>query len=87
MEKSEIIKSSINIIKSIKSCYILEWILSFLDKAQKLNMIIYNKELQKILDIDINTYKNISGKYKIVDKNGKGKEYILYTYKLIFPII
>ena len=45
-------------------------------------MIIYNKQLQKILGVDIN--KKISGKYKIVEKNGKGREYTLNGDKLIF---
>ena len=47
-------------------------------------MIIYNKQLQKIFDVDIEPYKIISGKYKIGDKNGKGKEYLLKTNVLIF---
>ena len=38
-------------------------------------MIMYNKELQKKLDVDIVEYKKLSGKYKIGEKNGKGKEY------------
>ena len=39
-----------------------------MDKRQKLNIIIYNKELQKRIGIDIENYKSISGKYKIVEK-------------------
>ena len=46
-------------------------------------MIIYNKDLQNILGVDIQNYKNISGKYKI-EKNGIGKEYELDTNILIF---
>ena len=38
-------------------------------------MIAYNKELQKILLVDIRDFKEISGKYKIGERNGKGKEY------------
>ena len=49
----------------------------FLYEKQKLNMIIYNKRLQNILGVDIGDYKKISGKYKIIDKNGFGKEYNL----------
>ena len=75
------IKSNIN---SIKSPYILKKVFSFIDEKRKLNMIIYNKELQKKLGIDIEEYKKKSGKYKIGEKNGKGKEYILNTDKLIF---
>ena len=55
-----------------------------LNEKQKLNMIIYNKQLQKILGVDIKVYKEISGKYKIGEKNGKGREYTLNGDKLIF---
>ena len=54
MDKLEKIKSNIN---SIKSPYILKIVFSFLNEVQKLNMIIYNKELQKRLDVDIEVYK------------------------------
>ena len=47
------------------------------------NIIMHNRELQKLLFVDIENYKKISGKYKIGDKNGKGKEYN-YDGKLIF---
>ena len=47
-------------------------------------MVIYNKELQKKLLFNLEDYKRISGKNKIGDKNGKGKEYILNTNILIF---
>ena len=81
IEKLKEIKSNIN---SIKSSSVLKKVFSFLDEKQKLNMIIYNKQLQKKLDVDIEEYKKISGKYKVGEKNGKGKEYILNTDKLIF---
>jgi len=73
---------SINLITLINSKYIVEEILSFLKKKKALNLIIYNKSLQKYLDINIDNYKKISGKYKIVEKNGKGKEY--FYGQLIF---
>ena len=47
-------------------------------------MIMYNKELQKNYIIDIENYKKISGKFKIGEKNGKGREYIINTDLLIF---
>ena len=40
--------------------------------------------MQKSIGVDIEYYKKQSGKYKIGAKNGKGKEYILNTNKLIF---
>ena len=43
-----------------------------------------NKQLQKIIGVDIEDYKEMSGKYKIAEKNGKGREYKLNTNILIF---
>ena len=81
MDKLEKIKSNIN---SIKSTYNLKLIFSFINDGRKLNMIIYNKELQKKFDVDIEVYKKKSGKYKIGEKNGKGREYKLNTKELLF---
>jgi len=64
-----------NIEKSIKSQYILKGIFSFLSEKQKLKIIIYNKNLQIKLDINIENYKRIRGIYKKGERNGKGKEY------------
>ena len=36
------------------------------------------------MGVDIEDYKKASGRYKIVEKNGKGREYILNSNKLIF---
>ena len=83
MDKFEDIKYKINI-RNIKSYFIIKKIFSFLSLRQKLNMIIYNIELQNLLSVDINDYKIISGKYRIIEKNGKGREYIINTNLLIF---
>ena len=84
MSKYEEIKYNINIRRDIKSSYNLERIFSFLDKRDKLNMIIYNNQLHKILGVKIQDYKTISGRYKIIKKNGKGREYIINTTNLKF---
>ena len=78
------IKKAIKNIEDIKSSYIIKEVFSFLSKKQKLNNIIYNKQLQNICGFDIEDYKKISGKYKIIDKNGFGKESELGTNRLIF---
>ena len=83
MAEKEDIKSKIDL-KEIKSEYIKKRIFSFLNEKQNFKMIIYSKELQKICSIGIEDYKNKSGKYKIGEKNGKGKEYIINTNILIF---
>ena len=71
-------------IRDIKSAYIIKYIFSFINIKQKLNLIIYNKQLQKIIGVDIEDYKETSGKFKILEKNGKGREYILNTKILKF---
>ena len=75
-------KSKINL-RQIKS-YIIKELFSFLPEKQKLNIIICNKKIQKILLIDIEDYKRVSGKYKIIEDNGKGKEYKINSNILIF---
>ena len=82
MDELKEIKYSIKL-RDIKSFYIIKGIFSFLHEKQKLNIIIYNKELQKNLLVDIGDYRTISGKYKIGKKNGKGSEYLLNTNSLI----
>ena len=68
----------------IKSKNIIKEVFSFLSEKHILNLIIYKKHLQKMFGFDIKDYKKISGKYKIVEKNRKGKEYLLKTNMLIF---
>jgi len=63
--KVENIKSNLN---NIKSLYILKEILNFLDEKKICGLIIYNKQLQNELGINIEDYKTISIKYKIGEK-------------------
>ena len=72
------------IIRNIKSPYITKEVFSYLDKKQKLNIIIYNKKLQKMLIVDVEDYKEMSEKYRIGERNGKGKEYFKYNDRLRF---
>ena len=83
-DKNENIQSNINLEKGIKSFYMLKNIFSFIDYKKELEIIKYNKQLQEKFKLNINDYKKVSGKYKIGEKNGKGKEYILNTEILIF---
>ena len=59
------------IIKSIKSKYIINNIFSYIYKNKKLELIKYNKKYQKIFKIDINYYKEISGKLQKVKEMEK----------------
>ena len=83
MDKFESNKYKTNL-RDIKSEFIIKRLFSFLNQNQKLKMIAYNKELQKIFLLDINDYKKKSRIYKIGEKNGIGKEYIMNTNILIF---
>ena len=70
--------------KNIKSLYNLNEIFSFFNISRKLKIIIFNKELQKKLGIDIEDYKKMRRKYIVGERNGKGKEYDYFNDKLIF---
>jgi len=83
MAELEDSKSSTNL-NNIKSSDILKKVFLYLNENQKLNIIIYNKKLQKRLSVKLGDYINLSGKYKIVDKNGKGKEYSIDSNILLF---
>ena len=84
-EKSESKTSShLKPMKSIKSLFIIKRILSHLEESNKLKLILYNKHLQNKLGIDIDSYKKISGRYKIAEPNGYGKEYKLNTNILLY---
>ena len=79
-----IIKCNINLKRDIRSFYNFEMIFSFLNQRQKLNIIIYNKLLQKNFGVNIENYKKMSGRYKVGEKNGKGREYRQNTNNLVF---
>ena len=83
MTELEEIKFNINL-RSVKSLYIIDNIFSFLNEKQILNIIIYNKKLQKMLLVDLEDYQEIKEKYKIGERNGKVKEYYIYNDELIF---
>jgi len=72
---AEINKNKRKTLEDIKSTEILKRVFSFLYDKQRLNIISYNKYLQDKLEVHIGLYKKISGKYKIGEKNGIGKEY------------
>ena len=78
------LKNKVINIDNIKSPFIIKDIFSLLNENKKLNIIIYNKKLQNLLEVDIERYKNISGRFIEGEKNGKGKEYELKTNILLF---
>ena len=84
MEEYENIKSEKSIGKSIVKYVLKDAIFSFLSEKKKLEIIIYNKDLQKKLDLNIEDYKRISKRYRDGERNGKGKEYDISTDVMLF---
>ena len=83
-KKKESTNSLPNILSIVKSIYVTNEIFSFLTERKKLTIFIYNKELQNNLDITIEDYKYASKRYKLIEDDGKGKEFKLNTNILIF---
>ena len=73
-----------NIIKTLKSNFVLKKIFSLVDDSIKLLIINYNKNLQKKLNVTIDDFIKANGIYKEISENGIGKEYILYTNIVVF---
>ena len=71
----------LEIIKSIK---IEKEIFKYLSFEKKLDILRYNKKLQKKFFININYYKIFCKRYIIFEENGKGKEYSNNNDDLIF---
>ena len=53
----------------IKSSFILKKIFDNVDYKQKLNSIRFNVKQQRKLGLNLNDYKRLSGKYRIVEGN------------------
>ena len=71
-------------IKNIKSTYFIQKLFEYIYEDIKLKLVVYNKNIQKILDINIINYKFMSGKYIVYESNGLAKEYNSYNDELIF---
>ena len=71
-EENNQIKSN-NQLENIKSKYILEKVFDNLEKKRILNMVKYNKNLMKRINIDINDYKEYSEKYSSIEIEIKTK--------------
>ena len=67
----------------IKSSFILKKVFINIDNKRKLNLIIYNTQLQKKLGLDIIDYRRFSGKYKR-ENNGFLRIYNSYDDRLLF---
>ena len=70
--------NNLKILKNIKSINVIRTLFSNLDEKIKLKSIQYNKNLQKILDINLNNYIIFSRRYIKYEANGQGKEFNEY---------
>ena len=68
----------------IKSKIILKKIFSILNDRNKFKLVLYNKRLHNYLGLDINDFKRYSGRYILIEKDGKGKEYNGYSDKVLY---
>ena len=62
-------------LKYIKSSFVIKRIFIHLYDKYQLKIIKYNKSLQNKINISLNNYKILSGKYIIYETDRKGKEY------------
>ena len=71
-------------LEKIKTTYFFKRLFLHIDEKIKLNLLKYNKSLQKIQDISLKDYRIFSGKYIIYEGEGIGKIYDGKTDKLLF---
>ena len=71
-------------LENIKSNFFVKLIFSFMIEENKLKIVNYNKNLQKILYISLINYRLYTNKYIIHEKNNIAKEYDIYTNNLIY---
>ena len=70
--------------ENTKSVYFIKTVLSFLDDQRKFELVKYNKNLQKLIGINLMDYKRFSRKYIIYVTKVYGKEYDGFYDNLIF---
>ena len=71
-------------IGNIKYKNIIQKLFSYIYEDRKLKLVIYNKTIQNIININLLNYIFMSGKYVIYGSNGLAKEYDVYNDNLIF---
>ena len=69
-------KNGIKMLLKINSKYIINELFDFIEDKCKLKIISYNREMQNILNISLDNYKQKAGRYILFEENyRKGKEY------------
>ena len=86
ISKEKVEKNQIKLFKNIKSDYFLEKVFNNLEKKKKLNIVKYNKNVNKRLNVNINDYKEYSEKYSSIEIEIKPIEPINGEYCDFFNI-
>ena len=71
-------------LSNIKSLETLKKIFSHMHRIHFLKLINYNKSIQSKLSVNLNSYKEYAKIYRVIDKDGKGKEFDISTNELKF---
>ena len=71
-------------LSNIKSLEILKKIFSYIYRKHMLKLINYNNSIQSKLSIDLDSYKDNTIVYRLIENNGQGKEYDKDKDELLF---
>ena len=73
-------------VENIKSNFFMRDLFSLVEDGKQLQLVKYNKSLQKILNLNIMNFRVFSGKYTVYEDetNRNGKIYNAFENKLIF---
>ena len=69
---------------NIKSIFFIQKLFSYIYDNRKLKLVLYNKNIQKIIGINLINYKFMCEKYIVYESKGVAKEYNIYNDELIF---
>ena len=71
-------------LENIKSVFFKIILYDYINEGMKLKLIKYNKNMQKLLNINIINYMRFSERYIVYETKEKGKEYDSYNNELIY---
>ena len=69
--------------RKIKSIFILKKIFINVENTKKMNIIVYNKKIQRKMGLNITDFMRFSGRYR-VEEDDKIKDYSSYDHRLLF---
>ena len=71
-------------IENIRSKFIASHIFSFILKNKELELFSHSKKIQKLFNLTLDDYRKESRRFRIINDDGKGKEYLINTDILLF---